>query len=77
LYLQLGAFSSRGNAERYRAELAAWGLAPLVVQAGSAAGRKAVLYHVRLDPLADVLTLDAAAEHMRALGIKGFRATVD
>lgn len=75
LYLQLGAFSSLGNAER-RARLAARGLAPLLVQTGSAACGELPLYRARLGPLADVPAIDAAAEHMRVLGIKGFRVAV-
>jgi rare lipoprotein A len=76
LYLQVGAFASMSNANSFKAQLAARGLGPLVVQAGTTSGGR-TLYRVRLGPLADVNALDAATEHMRALGIKGFRVTVD
>ncbi|MEJ2478951.1 MAG: septal ring lytic transglycosylase RlpA family protein [Acidihalobacter sp.] len=76
LYLQVGAFASEHNAARFKAQLAARGLGPLVVQAGAGDGGQ-TLYRVRLGPLADVNALDSATEHMRALGIKGFRVTVD
>ena len=76
LYLQVGAFASQDHAARFKAQLAARGLGPLVVQLGAAEGGQA-LYRVRLGPLADVNALDTATEHIRALGIKGFRVTVD
>lgn len=76
LFLQVGAFSSVANAHRYKAQLATRGFTPLAVTPTKLAdGRR--LYRVRLGPLATVNKLDADAERLRTLGIKGFRVTVE
>lgn len=76
LFLQVGAFARRGNAQHLATALRDMGFGPVVISTllhGDAKG----LFAVRLGPLADVGALDAAAHRMRTVGIKGFRVRVE
>lgn len=75
LYLQLGAFASRDNAEklRERAQQAALGAA--LVQAADTGG--APLYRVRIGPLASVEDGDRLTARARALGFDRAHVVVE
>ena len=66
MFLQVGAFGSRSNADNAVAKLAAAGVAHAFVQAASDANR--TLYKVRIGPLADVDSVDALTAKLKALG---------
>ncbi len=76
LYLQLGAFASRDNAEklRTRAEQAALGAA--LVQPGTGSGGTA-LYRVRIGPLGNVEDGDRLTTQARALGFDRAHVVVE
>jgi rare lipoprotein A len=67
LYLQVGAFGERANAERVAAKVRASGLADVRVVATGNGGRD--LFRVRIGPLADVAAADRLAPKVRALGL--------
>lgn len=76
IYIQVGAFSNLANARRYKAKLALRGFGPMVIQSGQM-GPKAILYFLRLGPIASVDAADADARHMSALGIQHFQVGVE
>ena len=76
LFLQVGAFSGASRARSLATALRDMGFGPVRVTVLLAEARQ-TLYAVRLGPLPDVKALDAAAQRMRAVGIKGFRVQVD
>ncbi len=75
VYLQVGAFGQRENAEQMRADLALQGLDNVVVSADRVAGRP--LYRVRVGPLADAKTVDTTLEQLRRLDIHDARPTAE
>jgi rare lipoprotein A len=66
MYLQVGAFGARSNADNAVAKLDAAGVAHAFVQTASEANR--TLYKVRIGPLADVDSVDALTAKLRDLG---------
>lgn len=76
LFLQVGAFAKRDNAHNLATALKDMGFGPVVVSALLRGGKQS-LYAVRLGPLADVSSLDAATRKMRSAGIQGFRVKVE
>ncbi|HEY3645249.1 MAG TPA: septal ring lytic transglycosylase RlpA family protein [Gammaproteobacteria bacterium] len=66
MFLQVGAFGSRSNADNAVAKLAAAGVAHAFVQTVGEANR--TLYKVRIGPLADVDSVDALTAKLRDLG---------
>ncbi|APZ44115.1 septal ring lytic transglycosylase RlpA family protein [Acidihalobacter ferrooxydans] len=76
LFLQVGAFAGRDNAQHLATALRDMGFGPVRVDT-LLRGQRQTLFAVRLGPLASVDKLDAAARRMNAIGIKGFRVQVD
>ncbi|WP_419481507.1 septal ring lytic transglycosylase RlpA family protein [Dokdonella sp.] len=66
IYLQLGSFGERANAERLAARARAAGLAPVGIEPVRAGSR--TLHRVRVGPLADSVAADALAARAAALG---------
>ncbi|GAB6041292.1 septal ring lytic transglycosylase RlpA family protein [Endothiovibrio diazotrophicus] len=74
-YLQLGAFSSRGNAQRLADRLRAGGLgSPEISELRTAEG---ALYRVRIGPLHDPEEADRLATRASQLGVVGPRVVSD
>lgn len=67
LYLQAGAFSQPGNAQRVQARLASLGDAAVRVHEAMVGGRR--LFRVRLGPLADVAHADSLSARIVATGM--------
>ncbi len=76
LYLQLGAFTSRDNAEKLRARAEQSALGTALVQS-SAAANGASLYRVRIGPLASVEDGDRLTTQARALGFDRAHVVVE
>jgi rare lipoprotein A len=76
LYLQLGAFASRDNAEKLRAHAERAALGTALVQAGTGSGG-AALYRVRIGPLASVEDGDRLTTQARALGFERAHIVVE
>lgn len=75
VYIQVGAFSSRQNAEQLRAELNSHAVGAVSIQEGrSGAGR---VYRVRIGPLASVAAADQAAQDLERLGVANFHIVID
>jgi peptidoglycan lytic transglycosylase len=75
MFVQVGAFGERENAERLVDRLKASGFAnPVVVTEG--AGRK-TLHRVRLGPLRDAHEFDAVSGRLRTLGVADSHLVVD
>ena len=70
-YLQVGAFRSRTNAEKYRQRLTAL----LNTEVNIAKPYTSNLYHVRIGPLNDVANANRISNRLRALGIKSNKLT--
>ncbi|WP_127478206.1 septal ring lytic transglycosylase RlpA family protein [Sulfurivermis fontis] len=68
LYLQVGAFVSRTNAEQLRSRLSSEPLPPIQVQQGADASNT-LIYRVRIGPIASVDEADRLASRLAALGI--------
>lgn len=67
LYVQVGAFSQRENAQRLSDQLAADGFTNAFIVSDSAA--QTVIHRVRIGPIADVAAYDAAVEELAELGV--------
>src|SRR5690606_36805085 len=67
LYIQAGAFSDPGNAERLVARLRAAGLGPAFVRKQQVNGR--TLYRVRLGSVPSVAEFDRMIEELKGVGI--------
>jgi len=76
LYLQLGAFASRDNAEKLRARAQEAALGAALVQP-STAPNGASLYRVRIGPLASVEDGDRLTSQARALGFDRAHVVVE
>ncbi len=77
LYLQIGAFASRDNAEQLRSRLAASdGLPPVVIQQGTN-GDNAPIFRVRLGPIPNVEEADRLTRRLNSLGVGTPRVVVD
>jgi rare lipoprotein A len=75
LYLQVGAFSQRGNAERLQARLGATLDEPVRIQ--RLEQPTAPLYRVQIGPLASVERLDRLAEQLQRLGLHERHVVLD
>jgi rare lipoprotein A len=75
LYLQVGAFSSRVNANNLRLKLESMRLGPVVVQPAHNGGQS--LYRVRIGPLASIEHGDLLSERVDQIGINEVRLVVD
>jgi rare lipoprotein A len=69
VYLQVGAFGSRGNAEQLRRRLVSTLEAPVLVKAPLADGVLAPLYKVQVGPLRSASDADALGRRLSALGL--------
>ncbi|WJW75928.1 septal ring lytic transglycosylase RlpA family protein [Thiohalobacter sp. IOR34] len=74
LYLQVGAFSSRSNAERLRQRLGALAR-PVHILRGL--NRQRTVFRVRIGPLASVEEADRMAENLSHLGIESPHVVID
>ena len=75
LYLQVGAFTSRENAESLRLQLERAEFKPVQVQ--TASQDQATLYRVRIGPLANVDASDTLAQRIAGYGIHNAFVTVE
>lgn len=75
LYVQAGAFSTAGNAERLLAELRSQGLHKSFVRQDELAGQP--LYRVRIGPIPDVREFDRVLTHLKRLGVADARLAAD
>ena len=67
LYVQVGAFGDRANAERRLGELSLAGIGAAFIHEEQSNGR--VLYRVRIGPVADVVQYDTIVDDLEAMGI--------
>jgi len=67
LYVQVGAFSQRENAQRLSEQLAADGFTNTFIVSDSAA--RPLIHRVRIGPIADTAAYDAAVEELAELGV--------
>lgn len=75
VYIQVGAFSSRQNAEQFQAKLNSHAIGAVSIQEGrSGAG---LVYRVRIGPLASVAAADRAAQDLERLGVANFHIVID
>lgn len=75
VYLQLGAFGDRDNAERALARARRAGLRDVGIDSASVDGR--TLHRVRIGPLPDVAAADALASRAQRLGLGTPRVSVE
>jgi rare lipoprotein A len=76
LYLQIGAFLSRGNAERLKTRLSATEL-PATLQISEGLSKQKPIYRVRIGPLASVETADKLTQFLADQGIESPRVVID
>ena len=75
VYIQVGAFSSRQNAEQFQNRLNSHAVGEVSIQEGSSgAGR---VFRVRIGPLASVAAADQAAQDLERLGVANFHIVID
>ena len=67
IYVQVGAFGDRANAERRLGELSLVGIGDAFIHEERSADR--VLYRVRIGPVADVVQYDVIVDDLEAMGI--------
>jgi rare lipoprotein A len=67
IYVQVGAFGERPNAERRLGDLARAGIGNAFIHEERSTGR--VLYRVRIGPVADVVQYDVIVDNLEAIGI--------
>jgi len=67
IYVQVGAFGDRSNAERRLGELSLAGIGDAFIHEEQTAGR--VLYRVRIGPVTDVVQYDVIVDNLEAMGI--------
>ena len=75
LYLQLGAFANRDNAERLQARLS--NSLPQQLHISEAVSNQQAIYRVRIGPLASVETADQLTKILTAEGIESPRVVID
>lgn len=75
LFIQVGAFSSRGNAETLKSTLEGHEIADVAIYDGSSNG--SVIYRVRVGPLEDVESADSVYDRLGSLGLGGYRLVID
>jgi rare lipoprotein A len=76
LYLQVGAFLSRGNAERLKTRLSSTEL-PGNLQISEGLSNRKPIYRVRIGPLASVETADKITQFLADQGIESPRVVID
>ncbi len=76
LYLQIGAFSSRSNAERLKARLRSSEL-PGKLHISEGVSREKPIYRLRIGPLASVETADQLTKSLADQGIQSPRVVID
>ena len=67
IYVQVGAFGERANAERRLGALSLAGIKDAFIHEESTSGRP--LYRVRIGPVADVVQYDVLVEELESIGI--------
>jgi rare lipoprotein A len=67
IFVQVGAFGERANAERRLGELSLAGIKDAFIHEESLSGR--TLYRVRIGPVADVVQYDVLVEELENIGI--------
>jgi len=75
IYLQLGAFGERANAERVAGEARRGGIAQVDIQSAGVNGR--TVHRVRVGPLADVAAADALTPRIESLGLGAPRVAIE
>jgi rare lipoprotein A len=75
MFIQVGAFASRENADRIRAKVTADLRRPVRVDTGQANGRE--LYRVRVGPVGTVDEADLVVARLEGLGVSNPRVVVD
>lgn len=75
LYLQLGAFADRSNAERLQARLSS--SLPQQPHISEAVSNQQAIYRVRIGPLASVETADQLTKILAVEGVKSPRVVID
>lgn len=75
MWLQVGAFGERANAERVRAQLDAAGIGTATLVETVSNGK--LLIKVRLGPFAAVEAMDAATAKVKALGYTQYKAVIE
>jgi rare lipoprotein A len=75
MWLQVGAFGERANAERVRAQLGAAGIGAATLVETVSNGKP--LIKVRLGPFAAVAAMDAATARVKALGYTQYKAVIE
>ncbi len=75
LFVQVGAFAQRENAERLTARLAADGFPDTFIMGDNTSAQP--IYRVRIGPIADVASFDATVEELMRLGISDPRLVTD
>lgn len=75
LYVQVGAFSSRENAEQLRGQLLLNGFDEVQVQHSSSSAE--ALYRVRIGPLATIDSADRAVQDLEQIGVRDYRIVID
>lgn len=75
IYLQIGAFGERNNAERAAASAERAGIGRVDIQSVAVAGR--TVHRVRVGPLADVDAADALTERIERLGLGAPRVAIE
>ena len=76
LYLQVGAFLSRGNAERLKTRLSSTEL-PGTLQISEGLSQQKAIYRVRIGPLANVEAADRLTQFLADQGIESPRVVID
>jgi len=74
IFVQVGAFADRNNADFLNHKLAAAGIGPVLVLNITDGGR--TLYKVRVGPLPDVDTVDAISARLNALGLTDLQVVI-
>jgi rare lipoprotein A len=67
IYVQVGAFGDRANAERRLGELSVAGIRNALIHEERTPAR--TLYRVRIGPIADVVQYDVVVEELESIGI--------
>ncbi len=75
LYIQVGAFSSRQNAEQMRGQLLLNGFDEVQVQSTHASAE--AVFRVRIGPLATVDSADRAVQDLERIGVMNYRIVID
>lgn len=75
LFVQVGAFSDRDNAERLTSRLNADGFPDTFIEGDGNASRP--IYRVRIGPIADIATFDATVEALQRLGLSDTRLVTE